>query len=579
MSKHPIVPGLDLKTIRDLFVRHQKIRYRLLLATAIEYMKWPAEEADTFLRRLANAGYIEWCGKHNDSGNDWTLTDRGRRLAADDLGPRLSRQVADSIVAAIVARARTINADRDRLARVVELRLFGSALDAGREDYGDVDMEARIEIRKLPLDEVAHAHSVIAAKVPQSWRDSSFRNFRAEQEFDRRNAFTELSRGIKGLSLSKNATEELGCEYQRIYRFDLDVGQELLPDDAIVPRTTPAPGTALEVSATILPVQTVIPPLNLADADEKVRSDELRIEMSDIAYTEAVTWLGRTTSQGTPAPTDTRKVAAQRFAGAQFLFDEWRDEKLSGLELFQRAFDWASHYGLPISAADRSFTLRTYHGTRIASFHALMVKRVADRIDAGLVLRKQNRSSAWYSAGGSLQTSPRMIAAHHALAVAFGRMLDETRLTGQVDFRAKFDLTAIRRNSYPVLPDLSDISRGLRRVLPQVTFPEEVLAEARKRQQEYEVYLPLDREVEILVFLNEKTAKPTSWTSAKLGAEWQEEEPITIDDEGHETYGFLPGEEQLWEACEPFENRLRDSLNELPGCNLISIGYKAPIRE
>lgn len=212
MSKHPIVPRIGLKTIRDLFVRHQKNRYRLLLATAIEHMKWSAEETDIFLRQLANAGYIEWCGEHNDGGSDWTLTDRARRLAADDLGPKLSRQVADSIVAAVIAKARKINADQDRLARVVELRLFGSALDASREDYGDVDMEARIEIRKLPLDEVARVHSLIAATVPQSWRDSSFRKFRAEQEFDRRNAFTELSRGIKGVSLSKNATEDLaGC--------------------------------------------------------------------------------------------------------------------------------------------------------------------------------------------------------------------------------------------------------------------------------------------------------------------------------------------------------------------------------
>lgn len=48
MSKHPLVSGIDLKAVRDLFVRHQETHYRLLLATAIEHLRCPAEEADAF---------------------------------------------------------------------------------------------------------------------------------------------------------------------------------------------------------------------------------------------------------------------------------------------------------------------------------------------------------------------------------------------------------------------------------------------------------------------------------------------------------------------------------------------------
>lgn len=481
----------------------------------------------------------------------------------------------NSIIETVTGRARTINADSDHIARIVELRLFGSALDGNREDFGDVDIEASIEIRKLPEDEVARAHKKIAAEVPQSWRDSFFRNLRAEEDYDRRNVFTALRRSVKGLSLSKNAIQTVGCEYRCIYRFDLDTAQEIVPEDIIVPRKTPAPKTAEEISASVIPAATVIRPINLAKPDEGVRSDQVRISISDIAYLEAVAWLGKPTNDGKCVPVDTAKNLSQRFAGARFLFDEWRDPTLTGLELFQRTLDWASHYDLPISTADRSFTLRTYHNTRIANFHALMVKRVADRTEAELVLRKSDRRSSWYQPGGSRTTTPRMIAAHHSLAVAFGRMLDETRLTGQIDFCAEFNLTDQRRNAYPALPDLSDISRRLRRLLPKVEFPEAALAEALKRKEEYESHLPINREVKILTYLDEDTKLPAGRTSANLGADWWEEEPIGTDEDGYETYGFLPGEEELWDVCDLFQKHLQDTLGELPGCSLISIGHKA----
>ena len=580
MSKHPLVPGIDQKTVRDLFVRHQKTHYRLLLATAIEYLKCPAEEADAFLRRLANAGYLEWAWNETPAeNNDWTLTEHGRRLAADDLGPRLSRQAVDSIIETVTTRARTINADPDRIARVTELRLFGSALDNDRNDFGDVDIEARIEIRKLPTAEVARAHEKLASKVPRSWRASFFRNLDAEEEFDRRNVFTVLRRGIKGLSLSKNAIQIVGCEYRCVYRFDPDAGEELSPGNAIVPRTTPTPKTAEEISVPLLPASTVIRPLNLAMPDEGVCSDQIRIPMSDIAYTEAVAWLGKPTRHGPCVPVDTTKTPSQRLAGAQFLFDEWRDPILTGLELFQRTLDWASLYDLPISKAGRNFTLRTYQNTRIANFHALLVRRVADRIEAELLVRKSDRGSAWYQAGGSRTTTPRMIAAHHALAVAFGRMLDETRLTGQIDFRAEFDLSAQRRNAYPPLPDLSDMSRRLRRMLPKVKFPEAALVEARKRKEDYEPHLPLSREIEILTYLDKDTEQPAGRTSANLGADWWEQEPIAIDEDGFEPYAFLPGEEELWDVCELLQKRPQQALGELPGCRLLSITHKAPVAD
>lgn len=574
MSKHPTVPGTDLKLVRDFLVRHQETKNRLLLATAIETLKIPAIEADAFIRKLANAGYVEWVWTDKWKGhNDWIFTDAGQRLAADDLGPRLSRQTVDAIIKAVVDRVRVINADTDRVVRVIALKLFGSALEPDREDYGDVDIEAQIEIRKFPPDEVSRAHALIAAKVPQSWRDSFFHRLHAEEDFDRRNAFTAIKRGIKGLSLSKDATQMLGCEYRRIYRFDLETDQEIPPETSKVPRSTPAPKSAEEIDVTAIPEYTSFPPIGLAGPDEGVDSDKIRVSMGDICYLEALAWLG----QPDATPVDTTKALSQRFAGAQFLFDDWRDPSLTGLELFQRTLDWASHHKLPIATTGRQFSLRTYQNTRVANFHGLVVRRVADRIEAELVLRKATgRGAIWNQPGAARLTTPRMIAANYALSIALGRMLDETRLTGQVDFRAEFDLTAERRNAYPRLPDLSGTSRQLRRLLPKVTFPDDVMAQARARQKEYESYLPLNREVEILAAVSKKTGEPMAYSSMSLGADWWEQES-EINEDGDEFRPFLSGEEHLWDACELFQEHLQQALRELPGCRMLSIVHKAPL--
>jgi hypothetical protein len=574
MSKHPLVPGIGLDAIRNLLIRHQKANNRLLLATTVDHLGRPAEEADSFLRQLAEAGYLEWAVGRSE-GRDWELTELALRLVADKLGPRMKREAVDSIVAKVIERARMINADPGRIARVVELRLFGSALDTTRKDYGDVDIETRITTRTLPPDEVAQARANISAQVPQSWRSDIILSHFAEETYDRRTAMRALSRGIKELSLSEEGQiKRLGCEYRTVYRFDPDGAKELAPDEAITPRTKPQRKVVEDISSSSPPARTVIRPLALAVPDEAVPTDDIHIRMEDLAYDEAIAWLGQSDARGGLRPIDTAPNPRQRFAGARYLFDEWRDQSLTGLELFQRTLDWASLYDLPISKASRSFTLRTYRNTRVANFHALVVQRVADRVEAALAL---NKSPYWDHPGCSDRTTPRMIAAHHALAVAFGRMIDETRLTGQVNFRTEFDLTGERRNSYPAIPDLSDISRGLRRLLPKVHLPDLVLQEALKRKCEYDVDLPVHREVEIKAYLDERTRNPVSSASIDITAEWWDPEPIEVDEVGIATYALLPGEERLLDACDIAEGRIKEAMEQLPGCRLISIRYQAPI--
>lgn len=574
MSKHPIIPGIDISTIRSLFLKHEKRGRRFLQATAIEDLKLPAQEADAVLRKVATAGYIEWSGGSGENA-DWDLTPHGLRLVADSLAARISRHRAQSVIDEVIRRARAINDDPDRLARVKELKLFGSALDADRDDYGDVDIEAEIEIRRFPEDEVARAHAKVAAQVPQSWRNHFIRRFKAEEGYDSRRVFAALKASIKDLSLSKDATKTLGCEFRCIYRFDIDTGTELAPDDRITPRTTAPPKTADEILLSSLPERSIIAPIGLIGPDEKVRSSTVRISMEDLAMTEAKVWLGEEKSDRSRVATDTRKSPDQRFAGVQFLFDDWRDPGLTGLELFQRTLDWATHYDLPISKIGRKFSLRTYQGTRVANFNALMVLRVADRIEAYLVLNKTSGARrAWYELGGSIFTTPRMIAAHHALAVALARMLDETGLNGQTTFTAEFDLTAERRNAYPAMPDLSRHSARLKRALSKVSFPPAMMAEAREHMESWDSNLPINRQVEVWAAqVGKESQEPVALASAMLGERWKEDGAENPEIPGQ----FYPGEEDLSDVADPVRNFLKESLKELPGCLRLSITHKLPV--
>jgi hypothetical protein len=274
-------------------------------------------------------------------------------------------------------------------------------------------------------------------------------------------------------------------------------------------------------------------------------------------------------------PKDVKRQNRLRFTGARYLFEEWRDPSLSGLELYQRTLDWAKIHDLPIARQKREFTLRTYHNTRVANFHALMVQRKADNVEAHLALRPGSRG--FRELGSSRYTTPRMIAAHHSLAIAFGRMLDETALTGQVNFRAEFDLTNVQSNNYPAIPDLSPISRKMRRVLPKVQIPEELLLLAQTRTDPAFSYLDIQREVEVCATYSKKGQTPFSFTSTRIGPDWIDEETETenVDDD---LSGPYPGEDELFDALFPDEELMKQHLIDTPGCRSIRISYQAPIK-
>ncbi|MFC0340542.1 hypothetical protein [Paracoccus niistensis] len=574
-AKHRAVPGIDLATLRRLLAYREKNRLRWLLPVFMDALDLNAPEADALLRKVAAAGYIEWMAPH-DTNEEWSLTAHGSRLIADPMQERMNRAQATAILDKVLERIRRINAAPDRLVYVRDARLYGSLLDEAASSFGDVDIEITLCRRPLPEEECARVQQLLSAKVPDSWHSNPILRHQPERRWDERQAKKEIRQGLKGLSLSEDVTQELGCAYRVVLDYDWETRSEASLTGEIIPRTTPSPDRSAHEEDAPVPDVTIIPPLGLLDPDEGLPGQDLHLCCEKLSFQEARAWMGEFQGQGRSV-LDTRKMerADLRFAGAAHLFPDWKDRSLTGLELFVRALDWAAGHDFPIAKAPRRYMLRTYDKTRIATFAGLVVKRVADRVEAYLVPSETIPGGEYLKQHGTKgEITPRMVAAHHAICVALGRMLDETRLTGRVSSQLDFDLDGLRRNHWPALPDLSRVSGILRRGLPKVQIPEAVLKNARRRKGRYSCHLPIEREVEIEFDRDVHEAGMLTASFRTNLSRWLPgDEPRDDDD-----WVDLPGEDELISALEAEERRLDFISNDLPGCRRIKIWHEAPIK-
>ncbi|WP_112330824.1 hypothetical protein [Cereibacter johrii] len=241
-----------------------------------------AQAADSALRRLAAAGFLEYDQDARRPG--WSLTGAGRRLALDPLRPRFGRDKADQIIAAVTARARLINSDPDRLHRV-KLRLFGSALDTDRHDFGDVDISVDILPRFLETTERERILDLIKGRTPSSATRTIIGGLFAEHAQDSREIKATLKKGLRNLSLMTDDLMELGVPFRVIVDHDLARDVPLEPPQEIVrPNRKPeeAPPRNLDGVTTILE-----PRGRIRNPARRVANRDVRLNARDMLEMEA----------------------------------------------------------------------------------------------------------------------------------------------------------------------------------------------------------------------------------------------------------------------------------------------------
>ncbi|MCW2538763.1 MAG: hypothetical protein JWN95_488 [Frankiales bacterium] len=155
-------------------------RNRMRLTRSDRIVGLPAEQARTLLRQLyapTPQGFIDkWADTADDQDDDrslaqklaadgwlmahhvdedgetwWQTTVRGNALAQASFGRPVSRATAQRHLEAVIARAKSFNADPAYLVDIVELVVFGSYLDVDAATLGDLDLAVSFRSR-IPSD-------------------------------------------------------------------------------------------------------------------------------------------------------------------------------------------------------------------------------------------------------------------------------------------------------------------------------------------------------------------------------------------------------------------------------------------
>jgi hypothetical protein len=101
------------------------------------------------------------------AGDDWWATTvKGNVLANASFGKPISRATAARLLAQVIERARSYNADPARLLTFTEIVVFGSYLDPVTDPLGDLDLAVSTVRRDTGGDcvEVGSGHDVIVVR-------------------------------------------------------------------------------------------------------------------------------------------------------------------------------------------------------------------------------------------------------------------------------------------------------------------------------------------------------------------------------------------------------------------------------
>jgi len=139
VGKTDIIAGLPAGLARAIV---RRFRGREMVAEAVaDLLDGTAFELTAVFAQLEAAGYMEKVPVDSDGVTWWDTTIRGNALAMASFGKPISRKTADRLVAELLDRAQSYNADPAKPNFIDALRVFGSYLDPQIDPLGDVDIE------------------------------------------------------------------------------------------------------------------------------------------------------------------------------------------------------------------------------------------------------------------------------------------------------------------------------------------------------------------------------------------------------------------------------------------------------
>lgn len=465
----------------------------LALGDVIDYKRLDASSADELLRKIAEAGYLIFEPKPLYKGATWTLTDKATQLVVDKLKPPIERAEVDDILTELLKRVALLNESKEHLICISRVRLYGSTLSENSKSFGDVDVEIAVEEKFLQDVDAVRIKAKIAAIIPNSYKKHPILKLNPEYNYDKKSVLLKLKKGLSYLSIMEDQISYLGCDFKTLYAFDpvklIKLEESQFNNELKKNQSSQKRNASMNKK---LPSMTAIAPINLPSNDKLISLRRTKyICAENISGIEGRAWAGVRNAQGNLDPIDTKNDFGAQFSGSQHLCNVWKKD-LPGMEILMRSLEWAKEKSTAISGTNPTLTLRTYPGTRIANFRVatpssdegfhMMVERVSDRIEANLL---------------QAETEPvtrNEVAANYSVAMALGKLLDETELKGPINFKMEFDLSTVRKNQYEVLPSFKSLANKLKLIVKQsLPYDSEAMEKAEIEDKRGLRSLPIER--------------------------------------------------------------------------------------
>lgn len=176
--------------------------------------KVEAADADRLLRQLEDAGFVGRSTRNYDGRTEdvWNTTLLGSALAGASFLKPITRAKAEALLAGVLDRTRQYNADSGKPMWIDKVSLFGSVLDEGATDFGDVDIHVVLADRaKINVAEAALAYARASGRT--------FSSFIDELEWSRREAIRTLKNRSGYISIHtedlSDVTDRLRVVYER----------------------------------------------------------------------------------------------------------------------------------------------------------------------------------------------------------------------------------------------------------------------------------------------------------------------------------------------------------------------------
>ena len=186
IERDQLIAGLPARDVRRFF--REAAGFVVRVRTVTEVLGCSRRRAVELLKNLENEGLLA------ATEDFWEATEKGHALAMATAAQPLRRETAERLIADLMARTRTLNADNNWPYRIRKIVVFGSYV-RGVERPNDVDIACEL------LPRWTGSEQLVREQLRRQTRKQPFRNLTEWAIWPRLEVFRFLKTRARGLSI------------------------------------------------------------------------------------------------------------------------------------------------------------------------------------------------------------------------------------------------------------------------------------------------------------------------------------------------------------------------------------------